>query len=281
MLLSPEDLIKRMVQVYRAHYTSLLRYVGVTVGLFLVLGVLFIIGLLAFVGFNFSDSRDLDLMGLFESLITPSFIALILVFLVAAILLDTWLGVAIVRTTSRAVLNEEKISITKEMKQSASLVWKSLGSSLLGGIIAAGPIILALLLWSIVRFVGFSGGNLINYLITLLGVYGFFHLVYFGFKFVFASFAVSIDHSPVVESLKKSSSMMQDRWWAVVGRLFCAGLVLVIPYYLFSFLAEIDGFGGIFFGLVTAVYYIGVLLPMSFIPAVILYHEIKKIHGHK
>ncbi len=280
MLLSPEDLIKRMVQVYRLHWASLLRYVGVTFGLFLLLGIFFIVGALLLLGFALPENSA-DLPRLFQSFFTLPFITFAVVFLIAAILLDTWLGIAVIRTTSRAVQNEEKISIGKEMKQSAPLLWKSVGSALLSGLIAGGPLLLSLLLWAIFKFMGFGAENPMTYVIILLGIYGFFHLIYFGLKFVFSSLAVGIDHVGVVESLKKSSTLMQDRWWAVVGRLFCAGLVLLIPYYLFSFLIEIDGFIGIFFGLVTFVYYIGVLLPMSFIPSVILYHELKKMHGHQ
>lgn len=279
MLLSIENVINRMIQVYRVHWASMLRYIGLMLALGLLFIILLVVGVITVIGVSVSSTDPESLRNFFTAISGPFILFIILLFVVM-IVLNVWLQIAFTRATSRAVLNHEKISIGSELKESRPLIWRTLGVGILVGLIAIFPFLIALGGWLILRLNEYFGAgpavvSSLKLLLVLIGVYGFFHMIYFSITLCFSQIAVSVNGLGIKESLQKSAQWVRGKWWAIFGRLFCAGLILVVPYYVFSGLGYFQNFIGIFFNLVTVVYYIGILLPMSMIPSVLLYHNLK------
>lgn len=272
MLISPLDLIKGMFQVYRQHWTSMLRYIGLLFALLLVFGILFVAGLFIIVG-SVSSGNPESLRGLFGA-ISGSLLVFLIVLFAAFTIANTWLQVGFVRTTSRAVLNQEKMGLGAELKQSRPFVWRTLGSGLLVGLIAGLPILLVLVAFAALRFSGFAIPG-VTALLSFLGIYSVLHVIYFAIVFSFSSTGIAVDGWGIKESLQKSKEFVKGKWWAIVGRFICVGLVLMVPYYIFLGLGSMQNAVGAFFSLVGMVYYIGFLIPMAMIPSVMLYHNFK------
>jgi len=279
MLLSPEDVIKRMVQVYRVHWASMLRYVGLMFALALLFIILLVVGIITIIGLSFTATDPENLKNLFSAT-SGSFIVFILLLAALMIIVNAWLEIAFLRTTSRAVLNHEKISIGSELKHSRSFIWRFIGLNIVMGLIMVAPFLVIALAWALLRSGGLldpGSSSMVSAYIGLgLGVvYSVLHIMYFSIAFGFSKVGMSVENWAIKESLQKSMQWVKGKWWAIFGRLFAAGIVLAVPYYVFSLLAGIDGFVGIFFALLTGIYYIGFLIPMIMIPELVLYHNLK------
>jgi hypothetical protein len=272
-LLSSEELIKRTIEVYKLHWKSLLRYVLVTFlfNLFILILMGIIMLLVVGVGATVFPSWALDF-----NIIGP-FILVVIVASFVLLILNLWLDIAITRTTSRAVLNQEKISVGAEFKNSRPLVWRMVGAFLLSGIIAIGPLFLTFFLWVGLRFSGYYLVNtsLVNILVAMFGIYGIFHFIYFAIRFCFVMIGVALHGWGVKESLQKSTEMVKGKWWAIFGRLLLLLLVLIVPYYVLTGIGTFEGFVGSFFDFLAVIYYMGILLPVGRIPLVLVYYNLK------
>ncbi len=280
MFITAGGVVKRSIEVYRANFGSLMRYVGLLFGLGILAIVTLVAGIAAIIGFQAAPNLAMGPLGLL-SLLSGTFFAFFIIWGIVFFILSLWIEIAFMRTVSRAVHGQSKISIGEEWKHSRPLIGKTLGVAILNGLIVMLPFLVGIVGWMVVRTMSVFGGSAglfrsLGLLCTLLSIYGFFHMIYFSIRLCFSSLGVVVDGRGVVESLKESSALVKGRWWGVWWRMFVAVLALIVPYYVFLLLGQIQGFVGIFFGLVTFVYYIFCLLPIAMIPSQVIYVSAKE-----
>lgn len=278
MFLTAGGVVKRSIEVYRANFGSLMRYVGLLFAFGILAVVVLVIGLVSIIGFQAPSAAGL--FGLISNL-SGSFIAFFIVWALVFFVLSLWLQIGFMRTVSRAVRAEPKITIGQELKQSRPLIARTFGSSILVGLITVLPFLIGIVGWTFTRTIlllGNSGASAGAWgpIFTVLSFYGFFHMIYFSVRLGFSNLGVVVDGYGIKESLQKSSDLVKGRWWGILWRLFVAVLALIIPYYVLVLLSQIEGFVGIFFALVTFVYYILCLLPLAMIPSQVIYTSAKE-----
>lgn len=278
MFLTAGGVIKRSIEVYRANFGSLMRYVGLSFAFGILAVVVLVIGLVSIIGFQAPSAAGL--FGLISNL-SGSFIAFFIVWAIVFFVLSLWLQIGFIRTVSRAVRAEPKITIGQELKQSRPLIARTLGSNILVGLITVLPFLIGIVGWTFTNTIfllGNSGASAGAWgsIFTILSFYGFFHMMYFSIRLGFSNLGVMVDGYGIKESLQKSSALVKGRWWGILWRIFVVVLALIIPYYILLLLSQIEGFVGIFFGLVTFVYYILCLLPLAMIPSQVIYTSAKE-----
>ncbi len=291
MIIAPKELVKGMFEVYRGHWTSMLRYVGL---MFL---SLILLGLIVGIPFAiFLRNAFLSGTGNIGTSILPAglgYFAFFIIFaLIAFVILNVWIQVGFIRTTQKAVLGQQKIGLGAELKESRPFVWRSFASALLVGLVSALPFYLGFiplfgLIFTLTDF-GFliSPTTAFDFTIIfflLLTVYGFFHLIYFSVLFSFAPIGVATEGWGVRESLKKSKEMIKGKWWALFGRMLLSMLVIMLPLYILSAFVEMQNFVGTMSSLMSVVYVFGVAAPMGMIPSLMLYQSFKgdlAVHQH-
>lgn len=283
MLIAPKELVKRMFSVYRTHWTSLFRYVGLT---FL---SLFVLGLGILISFSiFFSNAILSGTSNIRGSILPAgfgyFLLLIVFVLIAFAILNVWITVGFIRTTQKAVLDQQKAPLGAELKESRPFVWRSLGSGILAALISMLPFYLGIIPLFTMTFTrtDFSflaspdtGFAFTVIFLILLSVYGFFHLIYFSVVFFFAPIGVVTEGWGVRQSLKKSKEMVKGKWWPLFGRMLVSTVVIMLPLQILSFFTEMQSFVGSLSSLLGFLYFGAVVLPMSLIPSLLLYHSLK------
>jgi hypothetical protein len=280
MFISAGGVVKRSIEVYRANFASLMRYVGLVFGLGLLAVVVLVVGLFALVGLQAPSAGDL--MGIF-SMLSGSLLVFLIIWAIVFFFLSLWVEIAFMRTVSRAVLGQPKLSIAEEWKQSRPLIARTLGTSIVIGFIVTLPFLLGIFGWMYTRLapsLGAQSGAL-GLVFTLLSIYGFFHMIYFSVRFCFSTLGVVVDGYGIKESLQKSSALVKGRWWGILWRMFVVMLALIVPYYILLFLGGIKGFVGIFFSLATFAYYILCLIPLAMIPSQVIYTSAKESSPEK
>ena len=282
MFITATGVIKRSIDVYRANFGSLMRYVGLLFLFVIVAALILFVGIGGIFGTQLSRGTEVEnLLGV----LSGSLITFLVIWAIVLFVFSFWLNIAFMRTVSRAVLNQPKIGIGEELKNSRSLIGRSLGTTILVSLITMLPFVIGLFGWVSVHSMFLRGGSGIvfgasNVIATLLALYGFFHMFYFSIRFCFSNLAVIVDGCGIKEAMKKSSALVRGRWWGIFGRILLPVLALLVPYYLGAFLSQVQGFVGIFFALVTFVYYIFCLIPLAMIPSQVLYVSAKEFGVH-
>ncbi len=283
MFISAGGVVKRSIEVYRANFGSLMRYVGLVFGLGIVAVVVLVAGIAALVGFQAPSAAGL--FGIF-SMLSGSLLVFLIIWALVFFLLSLWIEIAFMRTVSRAVLGQPKITIGEEWKKSRSLIARTLGTSIVMGFIVTLPFMVGIFGWMYTRLALSLGAQsslsgVLGLIFTLLSIYGFFHMIYFSVRFCFSTLGVVVDGYGIKETLQKSSALVKGRWWGIFWRMFVAVLALIVPYYVFALLGGIKGFVGIFFSLVTFAYYILCLIPLAMIPSQVIYTSAKESSPEK
>ena len=280
MLISAGGVVKRSIEVYRSNFGNLMRYIGLLFGLGIVAVITLVIGLASIIGLQASTASAGGLLNLVSN-ISGSFISFLVIWGVLFFLLSLWLEIAFMRTVSRAVLGQPKISIGEEWKQSRPLIWRTLGNSIVVALLAILPFMIGIIGWVSIRTMSAFGGSVgvfrvLGLLFTLLSIYGFFHMLYFSIRLCFSTLGIVVDGLGIKEALQKSSALVKGRWWGILWRILVPVLAILAPYYVLLFLGQIKGFLGIFFALAAFVYYFFCLFPLAMIPSQVLYVSAKE-----
>ncbi len=278
MFIAPVGVLKRSIEVYRANFGSLMRYVGLLFAFALAAIITLVIGLVAIVGLQVPSTTGL--LGL-VAIISGPFISFLIIWGIVFFVLMLWLQIAFVRTASRAVHGQAKIGIGEELGQSRHLILKSLGGSLLVSLITGAPFFIGMVVWMVLSIAAVATGGaavmgIVKIALVLLTLYGLFHMIYFSIRLCFSSLGIMVDGQGITESLRKSSALVKGRWWGVFGRVLLAILALMVPYYILFGLSQIGGFIGTFFGLMMFAYYILCLIPLAMIPSLVIYVSAKE-----
>ncbi|SFY50226.1 DUF7544 domain-containing protein [Streptomyces sp. F-1] len=150
--------------------------------------------------------------------------------------------------TSRAVLGRP-VSPGEAWREARPQVWKLFGQLLLLGLIGVG----VMLGGAVPGIIGFLAGNE-NVGITLL-VFGllaaFVVVIWLTVRFSLAAPALMLERQGIVQSLRRSTKLVQGSWWRILGIQLLAELivgiakvVISIPFTVAALIAGGDGLAG-------------------------------------
>lgn len=223
MLIAVGDFLKGIYEIYSKNFVQFIKYilliVLVTFGISIVGGLVVMASSLAFI--------SLGVTGIIIGAV------IIIAIIIALIYLTSWMGFTFIKVVNDVVLKQEPKKLAENFKLVRPLVWNGFGTSLLVGLYIIWPFFVALSGYAIVSFLALNLGvgvviaSLLRTVFILFGLYGFFHMVYFGTKYQYAIISVIVDNKKAKEAIKLSASLVQGRWWAIFGRMFLVGLVIM------------------------------------------------------
>ncbi len=286
MLPSIQQMLSQSWEAYKKNFRPLIRY--------MILSSLLIVGmvLLAF-GILFALR--------FSGFVSPLPFVRVLPYVFGMIILSYLIYLSIKISVGfsmrmmQALKNEVVPSFRETLRQAKPFVWKFLGINILVGLISGLPI-----------FIGFIGmlinatdwenywetyGNtfdmadLSNPKVLFFGaiaVYGFFHALYFSTLYLPSVYGVIFDKKKVFESLTWGKSLVQGRWWSVFWRILAPALVYIVLELLFFAISSLlfitlgESIAQIFDFFATIFVIFAVMIPLIYLPEMILYENVKK-----
>jgi len=247
MLISATDIIKKTLSLYQKNFKTFLPYLLM---LFTVTGILTIIQTI---------TGPLSVVTLFYGY--DLFTLVYFVLIIASIIFTIWFSIAMVKMIIKIYHGEAVLEPKIELQNSKHLIIPAfLISILVGAIVIFGTILLII-----------PG-------------------IFLGVLLSFSYYAVILDEHKIGQSLKTSSNLVKNRWWATFWRLFVPALfftiILLIIQGIINIPTEIifnnlqsDSYLHIFLLTIFSIIYvlIGVFFtPLTTIPGIILYEELKK-----
>lgn len=279
MLPSITELIKQSVEEAKKHWKSLIKYPLVIVLAYVAIVILGII-VAAVVGFSAVSqmvvSENLNNIGGIWTTVGTSVVVgvvLAIALFVLIMVLFTAIQIAYIRTVDKLLSGGTALGVFVEIGQSRGIIWRTIGSQLLVGLAAGWPYLIGAGLMLFAMPAVFTGGSAQSGamfgLAVLIMIYGFFHAMYFGVLYSFSQFQVALKGEKVVQSLRASKALVKGRWWAIFGRMFVPGLLLVLPYYILvgigSAMENIVGGILVILGIIYIMFFVVILMPLLFV----------------
>ena len=276
MLISASNIIKKTINLYRENFKVIFPYLLM---LFATTGVMTTLQ---------SVTGNLGIVTLFYGygLFTLLYFALV----IASFVLTIWFSIGLVKKKKKIYNNEKPADTKTELHGGTHLIIPAFLVSLLIIVIIvvglAPGLITSLFIKKMITISVVSIS--LNSIITLAFwfFYSFFVMVLLSFSY----YAIVIDEHKVIQSMKTSSKLVIHRWWRTLWRLFAPAFVFAVLLAIVQGIINIPTdiiFGHLqtgtplhifllaLFSLISAL--VGVFFtPLTTIPTVILYEELKK-----
>ena len=246
MNLSAGFVIAESFRTYFKHFVGVIRYPLIMALLWGMFGIASI----AFLGTEFLSAG--------EDLPDPSWgaIATVVMMLVIVAIASIPLTLAMTRTLYRLYMGQPADTISNEVHAVKHLIWPSIYTSLLAGIIILGGFILLII----------PG-------------------IWLGLRYSLVHTALAIDGKTGPAALKVSSDLIRGRWWRVFWWSLAAGVVIwivstVLQFVVLTpvgFLASMSWEGGWVLSNLLGPVVSLLVFPLGALPAIIIYAELKKI----
>lgn len=171
---------------------------------------------------------------------------------IVAAILNIWIIIALVKGISSKLNKEQEQEISQALKKSTSLIL---------------PVIGLFIVFSITVGIG----------TLLLIIPGIIFSVWFSFSY----YELVLDGKGIIESFKDSKQLVSGRWWGVFGRLLAPSIVfgvlaVVVQVIVGLALSFNDLVGSVGSSIVSAFF-----LPLSFIPVIMLYFDLKRTNNQQ
>ena len=243
------EICKKSIVLCKNNFTLFFKYILLNL---LVPIALLIPSLLMVVGLVLGFNDISDQQATFRTVL---FLSVSVMLVVTSLYFSSWFAFAFNMVVYEKIQNKPVGSMGETLKKVRPLVWRCIGVSVLAYCIAGLPLFLAFVGFPVLQVITMKFGALfvslgvfIMIALSLLGLYGIFHLIWFGIRLYFSVFGVLFESKKVMDSLRFSKTLVKNRWWAVFGRLLCLTLILLVSLMVFgavfSFLEQINAVFG-------------------------------------
>jgi len=274
MLISITDLFKKSLNLYKNNFKIILKYV-------FLITIPTILSFLISLGVSYSANLVSSINYLILFILVPLFFILFLI----VFILGMWFNFALTKEINNIYTNNTNTGLKNNLNQTKHLIWKGFVTSVVSGLYASWPFLLAGLLFigKILVFPNILSQNInkfLNVLLLLLFIAGSVYLIFWVIRLTFAIFETILKENNFRQAINNSKNLTKNRWWSVALRIIIPSLIIYIFLSLISTI--LSGFGqliGNSFIIVTnlANLVLGLLVaPISLIIVLILYHELNK-----